>query len=202
MNKVKQALKDFFPRLFAKCRLYGDEYPSTQLSKNLENQILIVSECPEEKNYYYWRPVEKDIVTDFTYIEKKYNIKIHQDVKDYYNSYWCYSIKGLLIGENKATITGRLPIRLNQVLPGKEILNLQQAIEMYLESTSHNYARYEDGLRNFITNNTITPIAMNFNKLIVVDNITAEIYLIDYENKFIKIAENIAGMIDRIKPYI
>ncbi len=93
---MKQAMRDYFCRLMASYILTGREYPSTVKSRENEakNDLLIVSKVESSKDWYYWQPIEKQIVTDFSILEGKYKTKIHQDVKDYYNSFWFYGIDG------------------------------------------------------------------------------------------------------------
>ncbi len=200
MNKIKQAMQDYFSRLLVSCKQYGYEYPAVFLEdEDVENNGVIVSQRPDSI-WYYWEPVEKNIATDLSVIEKKYNIKIHQDIKDYYNTFWFYKSKGLLTDCNKFPgnnfHNGRLrSVRLPEVIPGKETFSLYMHIEQYfrtLDSADRN-------LNNPNGDGTITLIGTARRDFIFINNITGEIYLQDRYKGAIKIADNLVDMINRIK---
>ncbi len=193
-------MQDYFYRLLVSCKQYGYEYPAVFLEdEDIENNGVIVSQR-SDSIWYYWKPMEKNIATDLSVIEKKYNIKIHQDIKDYYNTFWFYKSKGLLTDCNKFPgndIYGGYiaSFRLIEVIPGKETFSLYMHIEQYFRTLSSE----NQNLNNPNSDGTITPIGTAYYDFIFMDNITREIYLQDRYKGVIKISDNLVDMINRIK---
>ncbi len=189
---MKQAMRDYFCRLMASYILTGREYPSTVKSRENEakNDLLIVSKVESSKDWYYWQPIEKQIVTDFSILEGKYKTKIHQDVKDYYNSFWFYGIHGWFqsaIDWNDWYIM----LQLEKVLPGKEIIELDKHIIRY-----YNIHKIESI--------PMIPIGFNSNTslFLLVYNETGEVCIddVEYSGKFIKIADSLVDLINWLEP--
>ncbi len=191
MSKMKQAMRDYFCRLMASYILIGREYPSTVSSENeAKNDLLIVSKVESSKDWYYWQPIEKQIVTDFSILEEKYKTIIHQDVKDYYNSFWFYDISGWF--ENSGDWNDwYMMMELEKVLPGKEIIELDKHIIRY-----YNIHKIESI--------PMIPIGLHSETslFVLVYNKTGEVCIDDVEcsGKFIKIADSLVDLINRLEP--
>ncbi len=188
---MKQAMRDYFCRLMATERLHGDEYPATVGREHeVKNDLLIVSKVESSKDWYYWQPVEKNIVTDFRILEYKYKTTIHQDVKDYYNSFWFYGIHGWL--KNSVDwYDWYMMMELKKVLPGKEIIELDKHIIRY-----YNIHKIESI--------PMIPIGLytNTESFVIVYNKTGEVCIDDVEcsGKLIKIADSLVDLINRLEP--
>lgn len=73
---------------------FNDSEPRIPYDESIA-PILYIGEADEDE-YIYWLPKNKDVITDFSVIEKEYNIVLNQDIKDYFNSYWFLDLKGFL----------------------------------------------------------------------------------------------------------
>lgn len=52
----------------------------------------------DEDEYIQWNYKRKDKIIEFLPIEKKYDIKLHSDLKEYYNSYYFLQLEGFVDG--------------------------------------------------------------------------------------------------------
>lgn len=53
----------------------------------------------DEDEYIQWNYKKNDNVIEFVDIEKKYNVKIHSDLNEYYNSYYFLQLEGFIDGK-------------------------------------------------------------------------------------------------------
>lgn len=154
---------------------FNDSEPRIPYDESIA-PILYIGEADEDE-YIYWLPKNKDVITDFSVIEKEYNIVLNQDIKDYFNSYWFLDLKGFFRGTN---------VILEPVIPGKELDNFMQQLKGY-------YAIYNE-LRYIPLG-----VEVNNNNLIVVDNMNGKVYFHDMEvEKKQYVAENLGDFINGI----
>lgn len=52
-----------------------------------EADTFIYEGEPDIEGYVFWKPLEKNIIHDFSNIEKDLGIQLHNSIKEYYNSY-------------------------------------------------------------------------------------------------------------------
>lgn len=53
----------------------------------------------DKYGYIQWNYRKKDSIIDFSDIEKKYDIKLHSDLKEYFNSYYFLYLEGFIDGK-------------------------------------------------------------------------------------------------------
>lgn len=119
----------------------------------------------------------KKIEFDFSHIEELYNIKMIDDVKEYFNSYWMMEINGKYNGYN---------IELEPIVPNKNLVYFENSLKEY-----------------FIThNNVLSYIPIGFEVegfLVVINNESGEVFIEDHErNIYSKIAGSIREVINNL----
>lgn len=184
MNDIKDAMRQYFPRLISRYKSVGEEYPIIAVPDGTNN-ILLLSQI-NNSDWFYWLPIEKNTKTDFSEIEIKYGHTLHSEIKDYYNQYWFYILNGnVYIDEQMGTDM----IQLERVVPGYEIHDLDAHIERY----------YCGGN---INNFRMIPVGFVQNVFVVVDNLTGEVFVDDRLEfgKFRKIADGLAELINKLEP--
>lgn len=172
---MKTIVHNFFEKYIEMWKGFNDSEPRIPYDDSIE-PILYIGEVDEDE-YIYWLPKCKDVITDFSVIEKEYNIVLNQDIKEYFNSYWFLDLKGFFRGTN---------VILEPVIPGKELDNFMQQLKGY-------YIMYNE--LSYIP----LGIEVNNNNLIVIDNTSGKVYFHDLElNKKQYVAENLGDFIKGI----
>ncbi|MBR3607231.1 MAG: SecY-interacting protein Syd [Lachnospiraceae bacterium] len=154
---MKTILYNFFERYIKMWKEFNDSEPCIPYDDSIEPILYIGTLDVDE--YVQWLPKNKDVMTDFSMIEKEYNIVLNQDIKEYFNSYWFLNLQGFFKGIN---------VFLEPVIPGKELDNFIQQLEGY-------YIIYKE------LNDIPIGFEVNNNNLIVINNITGKVYLNDLE---------------------
>lgn len=87
---VKEALKYFFDLALEFNLKYNRNNLEYDMFLTCIDETLVSSEMyiHKKNDYVYWLPIEKKEIYDFSPIEKEFNIIIHHDIKEYYNSYY------------------------------------------------------------------------------------------------------------------
>ncbi|WP_238158890.1 SecY-interacting protein Syd [Priestia megaterium] len=124
-----------------------------------------------------WKPLKKDVNSNFEDVEKELSVQLHPNIKAYFNCYWFLELAGNYNGYD---------LVLNPVVPGIEFKGFKQETEVY--KAAHN-----DQLVNI-------PIGIESNGLLlVVDNESEEVKLEDYErNSFEIISGNLSELIENL----
>ncbi|KMP34605.1 SecY-interacting protein Syd [Bacillus albus] len=139
-----------------------------------EAEAFIYEGEPDKEGYVFWKPLEKNIIHDFSDIEKDLGIQLHNSIKEYYNSYWFLDLGGNYLGYD---------FELNPVIPGIELHDFYVSLQGY-------QGAHDNQLNNI-------PIGMEFNGLlVVVDNGNGQVKLEDYESgSFEVICDSLAELI-------
>lgn len=179
------AMKNYFARLLLRIENTGGEL-ATVNSDHVQNQIL--TSAPDHEGWSGWRPLEKNVTTDLSPLERKYKTNFHQDLIDYYNTFWFYELYGTTYIAELADGDDDYMFELNQVVPNQELIDLHQSIEAY----------YSGGN---INNFRMIPIGFISGFYVVIDNETGEV-LIDgriMHGQFFKVTNSIPEFIGGLK---
>ena len=165
----------YFSKLLKKWKDFNGTLPMTQWIEGVKDFIFEGEK--DEEGYIAWKPLKKDIKSNFEDIEKELNVQLHPDSKAYYNCYWFLELAGNYNGYD---------LVLNPVIPGIALKDFKHETGLYKEA--HN-----DQLFNI-------PIGIEANGLLlVVDNESGEVKLEDYErNSFEIISENLSKLIENL----
>lgn len=95
---VKESLKNYLDRFFEEYLEKMGEYPSVPFDEDNVSSLYF-GEVDEEE-YIQWKYAEKKEYTDFSHLEKKFGIKISDDIKELYNSYYFLELQGFWHNEH------------------------------------------------------------------------------------------------------
>ncbi len=172
---MKTVMHDFFEKYIEMWKQFNDSEPRVPYDDSIE-PILYIGEVDEDE-YVNWLPKSKEVITDFSEIEKEYDIVLNQDIREYFNSYWFLDLKGFFKGTN---------VVLEPVIPGKELDNFIQQLKGY-------YMMYKE--LSYIP----LGVEVNNNNLIVVDNVSGTVYFHDLETNIKQyVADNLGDFINGI----
>jgi len=124
------------------------------------------------------------MITDFSVIEAKYGILLHQDIKDYYNQFWFYQIHGTVFVDGIEIV-----VELARVIPDQEISDLAANILKYYVGRD-------------TTNIQFIPVGFSMKLFIVVNNDSGIVFLDDIlaNGRFLKLAHSLSILISNITP--
>ncbi|MBC2582755.1 SecY-interacting protein Syd [Clostridium sp. DJ247] len=148
----------------------------------IEEPIYTYTNFQEEPFITYkWKPVEKHKIHDFKDIEDEFKVKIHDDVKEFFNSYWFIEINAL--GED-------YDVRLDGIVPNLELEQFRETLREYADE--HN------GELKY------TPLGIEDNgEIVVVENETGNVKFEDYDaERYIIVADNLEEFILKSKPEV
>lgn len=114
-------MKRYFESYLLKWSEWNGTFPQIPFNAEID-QYLYVGEKDEE-GYIFWKPREKDEYDDFQKFEKKLNVTLHSDIKEYFNSYWFLEMIGWI---------GNCNISLFPVTPGIEPYLFTERVQDYL----------------------------------------------------------------------
>lgn len=174
---MKKEMKNYFDKLINVWRGFNNSLPKVQFNEDALDTIY--DGRADQDDYISWKPVEKNVVSDFKEVEQVLEVQLHQDIKEYFNSYWFAELAGFYKGYN---------LILEPVLPGIEINNFVIQLIGYKEA-------HDGQLKNI-------PIGFEGenNFLIVIDNESGVVKLEDYEcGKYEVIADNLEDLINNLK---
>ncbi|NEK96650.1 SecY-interacting protein Syd [Bacillus mobilis] len=139
------------------------------------NFVIYHGEIEEEE--VSWKPVEKYIKTDLRILEERFEIKFHDSVYHYFNSYWFADLDGF-IGDHY--------ISLEAVLPNIELENFEGKLEGY----EKDYRKLDK-----------IPIGVEGNGLLVVlNNVSGKVELEDFERGlFIEVSNSLNELISSLR---
>ena len=89
---VKESLKNYLDRYFESYIEKMGSYPIVPFDED-EVSSLYFGEADEEE-HIQWKYAEKKEYTDFSDLEKKFGVKIADDIKELYNSYYFLQLQG------------------------------------------------------------------------------------------------------------
>ncbi len=158
--EIKNALKHYFDELIDVWRTKYGTYPKAPWDEDIDSRLYLSD--PDEEEYVYWKPIEKTDIENFAEIEKKLSMKLHHNIKEYFNSYWFLNLQGFY--------KSRL-VNLEPVEPGKSILCFFQGMQQYEENNGRKLRYIQIGF--------ISPEDM----AILFDNETGEILVEDFETE-------------------
>lgn len=177
---VKIALENYFDKMLEGYNKTSQGFPMRPKRNLVKDEIYIGEK--DEDGWCRWRPIKKNIKSEFDEIEKFLKIDINEDIKEYFNSYWFLELEGTFKKRN---------INLQEVIPGKELDNFILQLKEYVE--------YYQGDTKYI------PIGMDDNSefLIVVENSTGIIKKENIETgKRRVLAKNLCELINNLEPTI
>lgn len=154
---MKEEMKQYFHKLLKEWKDYNHSLPKSVWIEEAE-PFIYEGELDTE-GYIFWKPVEKDVIHDFSDIEKKLAVQLHHSIKEYYNSYWFFDLAGSYL---------EYEIELNSVIPGIEVRDFYISLQGYKKA-------HHNELKNI-------PIGIESNGLlVVVDNENGQVKIEDYE---------------------
>lgn len=178
---VKEALKIRFDYMMKHYSTTKEKYPQIPWNPNIDSKIYVGEK--KESGWISWKPIEKDVLEDFSEIEKELDVKIHEDVKEYYNCFWFLSL-GVPMGKQNYIM--------KNVAPGREFFEILRQWkecksyfkdDLYLTLGQENNGGYD----LMINNNTgeIYSFSHNNNKLELLSANLADFLLIPLKGKYI-----------------
>ncbi|MDR4156665.1 SecY interacting protein Syd [Bacillus cereus] len=169
---MKNEMKNCFDKIIREWQDCNNSLPKSLWIE--EAETFIYEGEPDTEGYVFWKPLEKNIIHDFSDIEKDLGIELHNSIKEYYNSYWFLDLGGNYLGYD---------FELNPVIPGIELHDFYVSLQGYRGA-------HDNQLNNI-------PIGMEFNGLlVVVDNENGQVKLEDYESRsFEVICDSLAELI-------
>ena len=172
---MKEEMKQYFHKLLKEWKDYNHSLPKSVWIEEAES--FIYEGEPDIEGYIFWKPVEKDVIHDFSDTEKKLAVQLHHSIKEYYNSYWFFDLAGSYL---------EYGIELNPVIPGIEVRDFYTSLQGYKEA-------HHNELKNI-------PIGIESNGLlVVVDNENGQVKIEDYERgSFEVISKSLAELISML----
>lgn len=120
-NLIQKTLSEYWAELLTSAEIPVDKLPFDCIDNEddrIEHFIFINSSPGDE--WVRWKPKIKTRFHDFKDIEEKFGIQVHQEIKDYFNSFWFLSLGGRF---------GNYCIDLLEVVPGIELEGFQWMLE-------------------------------------------------------------------------
>lgn len=143
-----------------------------------DGNLIIYEGEVDEDEYISWKPVEMTVQQDFTKLEDDFDIKFHESIVEYFNSYWFADLDGFFQEHY---------ITLESVLPNTEISSFRESLKGYKKN-------HDDCLDKI-------PIGIEGNGLqVVIENNSGIVQLEDFERgTFEYIAKNIEELIENLR---
>ncbi|MBC2582754.1 SecY-interacting protein Syd [Clostridium sp. DJ247] len=88
---VKIAMEKFFDNMMEGYSKTEEGYPMSSYVDYIDKMIYIGEQ--DKEGWIRWKPIKKDKVHDLKDIEEELGIKIHNNIKEYFNSYWFIRIR-------------------------------------------------------------------------------------------------------------
>ena len=175
--EVRNALNCYFEEFVNMWRSKYGTYPKVSWDEEIDSRLYLNE--PDEDEYVYWKPVEKTEMDNFTEIEKSLGMNLHNEIKEYFNSYWFLNLQGFY---------GPRLVNLEPVEPGKSILEFFQVMQQYEQKNGRELRYIQIGF--------ISPEDM----AIVFDNETGEILIENFETEAYELlANSLAELITSLK---
>lgn len=177
MSEISEALNFYFEKLLKACKEKSGEYPLTLWNEEADSFVYVGE--PDDEEWVHWKPVKKIKCHDLSDLETSFNCAFHQDLKDYFNSFWFCELGGFF---------KEYSIQLEPVFPGIEFEDFEMNLEGYKS----------------VHNNQLDHIPIGFetnqNLLVVVENSTGVVKLEDSETgKFKSLSRNLAALIHEME---
>ena len=168
--RVKDALKARFEYMMSDITTI-DDYPTIPFSNNVDPKIYI-----GEKNnsgWIAWKPLEKDVIHDFSDIEAELGVNIHESIKEYFNSYWFMELY---------TPFGKYNFNMTHVPPNEEF--------------KHVLRNWENAKTYFGTDNLHLTLGRHHQRKthdLIINNKTGQVATFDHDTEKLKIICNDLG---------
>lgn len=120
---MKETMRQYFERFFDMWKGFNGTYPQISYDPDIDNRLYIGK--MDEEEYISWKPMEKDVPTDLTAMEEKYNVKFNKDIAEYFNTYWFLELMGFC-GEHNVSLV--------PVTPSEETKEFERGIRDYYEA--------------------------------------------------------------------
>lgn len=159
---IKESIKNYLDRYFESWVKNTGSYPTVPFDED-EVSSLYFGEIDKEE-YIQWKYAEKKEYTDFSDLEKKFGIKIADDIKGFYNSYYFLELQGFWHNEyvyiEKITEYSDILHEFEYVFEneGTELFPIgmygSMDLALYLEVSTGNLVTvdYENGSKEVISN--------------------------------------------------
>jgi len=172
---MKQELDDYFKRKYARWRRHRNSLPLISWDEDVPS-FMYIGEVNDE-GYVQWRVAHKAENDDFSEVRKKYNVDLHPDIVEYFNSYWFLELTGEYEDYN---------IILEPVVPGIGLRDFYHKLEEY-------YSSHDNQLNDI-------PIGFEADGLLVlVNNQTGEVLIEDHERgTYEQIADSLKELISQM----
>lgn len=172
---MKQEFDDYFKRKYARWEQYKNSFPKISWDEDVPS-FMYIGEIDNE-GYIQWKAAPKAEIYDFSEVKEQYNVEIHPDIKEYFNSYWFLELTGSYKDYS---------IILEPVIPGIGLKDFYHNLGEY-------YSSHENQLKYI-------PIGFESDGLLVlVNNKTGEVLIEDHERgSYEKIAENLGELIKQM----
>lgn len=105
---MKEIMKQYFERFCDMWREFNETYPQISYDSDVDSRLYVGT--MDEEEYISWKPLEKDTITDLSYLETKYNVKFNKDIVEYFNSYWFFELMGFC-GEHNISLLPVIPLK-------------------------------------------------------------------------------------------
>ncbi|WP_199609310.1 SecY-interacting protein [Flocculibacter collagenilyticus] len=179
---VKKALTDFYNRYEQMCKKEIGHWQQVQQDKDWPSPCEIAG--TEKVNLIQWKPVEQTSANDFSNIESALGFTLHQDIKDFYGSFYA---------DNVNAKHERGEMNLLGVWSDKDVERLQQNVIGHL--------MMKDKLKQSLT--VFIGLTDEDDLILSVDNETGAVVL-EYVGKepHQTVASSLAEFIDDLEPVL
>ena len=166
--ETKEALERFFIKQHEFYQTNFGTFPTAPYNdEDEQSNPTIIPGSLDEEEYIQWKPVSQNILVDFTEFEKKNNIKLNSQIKQYFTTYWFLS--------DIAGVISETTLYFKAVPYGINILSLVENCFINAKDM-------------FSDNNTFFQIGFavvggDDSYIIFVDNATAAVKCVQLENK-------------------
>lgn len=168
---VKESLKAYLDKYFEAYMKNRGSYPKVSYDED-EVSSLWFGEMDEEE-YIQWKYQEKTAQTDFSQLEKKFELILPDAAKEFYNSYYFLQLEGFYHDES---------VFLDNITENRDIL---QELKYIFENESKKYI----------------PLGLygDMQLSLCMETDTGKIVAVDYENDSIEIiADSLEKMLDEM----
>lgn len=97
VRMLKKALKEYLERYFKMWKKVTGSFPKVIYEEDGFSSLCIGEE--DEDGYIEWNYRSADTLIDFSKIEKKHSVVLHQEIKEYYNAYRFRQFAGIFENE-------------------------------------------------------------------------------------------------------
>lgn len=171
---IKERLKMYLDKYFESYKNYMGTYPVVPYDEDEESSLWF-GEVDEEE-YIQWKYKEKDILTDFSGLEKELGLALPDAAKEFYNSYYFLQLQGFYKGE---------AVMFDSISDNIDIL---QHLSSYI---------FEEGNKKYLQ----LGIYSNMNFALCMELDTGKMVTIDFDDNSVNvIADSLEAILDGMTP--